>query len=160
MDIFEYAIKMETDGEAYYRELAGRTKNKGLKSILTMLAEEEVRHRNVITAMKAEQPELPDSSLLSEAKNIFSEMKGSGEKIASGLGQAGLYEKAQDLEQKSREFYLEKARRVEEEDQKTIFLKLAEEENRHCFLLESIIEFVSRPENWLENAEFNHLDEY
>lgn len=35
-----------------------------------------------------------------------------------------------------------------------------EEEKKHYFLLDNIIEFVSRPEQWLENAEFYHLEEY
>jgi len=27
-------------------------------------------------------------------------------------------------------------------------------------LLENIIDFISRPRNWLENAEWHHLDKY
>jgi rubrerythrin len=46
------------------------------------------------------------------------------------------------------------------ETHKEIFLKLADEEKKHYFLLENIIDFVSRPQKWLENAEFYHLDEY
>ena len=33
MDIFAYAIQMEKDGEAYYRQLSHRTGNHGLKTI-------------------------------------------------------------------------------------------------------------------------------
>ena len=55
---------------------------------------------------------------------------------------------------------IEKAQEVPEEYQKRIFLKLAEEEKKHYFLLENIIDFVSRPATWLENAEFCHLEEY
>ena len=76
------------------------------------------------------------------------------------LKQTELYKKAQDIEKKSYEFYTEKANEVTEEYQKEVFLKLADEEKKHYFLLENIIEFVSRPETWLENAEFYHLEEY
>jgi rubrerythrin len=55
---------------------------------------------------------------------------------------------------------MEKANEVTEEYQKEIFQRLADEEKKHYFLLENIIEFVSRPETWLENAEFYHLEEY
>ena len=68
--------------------------------------------------------------------------------------------KAQDIEKESREFYLQKADEVQDHCQKGIFRKLAEEENKHYFLLDNIIEFVSRPEQWLENAEFHHLEDY
>ena len=44
MDIYEYAMQMEKDGEAYYRDLAGKTSHQGLKSILGMLADAEVKH--------------------------------------------------------------------------------------------------------------------
>ena len=39
------------------------------------------------------------------------------------------------------------------------FQELAEEEKKHCVLLENIIGFVSQPADWLENPEWYHLDE-
>jgi len=68
--------------------------------------------------------------------------------------------KAQDIEKRSWDFYLEKSSEVKLQYQKEFFLKPAEEEKKHYFLLDNIIEFVSRPETWLENAEFCHLEEY
>ena len=43
-----------------------------------------------------------------------------------------------------------------------LFLKLAGEEEKHLRIVRAITEFVSRPEpgNWLENAEWHHLQEY
>jgi len=160
MDIFEYAMQMEKDGEDYYRQLARQTKNKGLKTILTMLADEEVKHFNTVKKMITEKPQMVETTILSNAKNIFVQLKESGEKFDSDIQQKELYLKAQDIEKKSQDFYTEKANEVKEKYQKDIFLELAEEEKKHYFLLENIIEFVSRPETWLENAEFHHLDEY
>lgn len=160
MDIFEYAMQMEKDGEDYYRQLAQQTENKGLKTILTILADEEVKHFNTVKKMKTEKPQMVETTILSSAKNIFVQLKESDEKFGSDIEQKELYVKAQDIEKKSQDFYLEKANEVKGEYQKDIFLKLAEEEKKHYFLLENIIEFISRPETWLENAEFNHLDEY
>jgi len=39
---------------------------------------------------------------------------------------------------------------------------LAKEEANHLRIMENIVEFVTRPEpgNWLENAEWHHLNEY
>jgi len=160
MDIFEFAMQMEKDGEAYYRKLAQQTTNKGLEIILLMLADEEVKHYNVIKKMKAVRPTLAETTLLTDAKNVFVQIQNSIETISSDVGQIEIYKKAQDIEEKSQEFYLEKADEVEEEYQRKLFLGLAEEERKHYFLLDNIIEFVSRPEQWLENAEFNHLEEY
>lgn len=160
MDILKYAMQMEKDGEAYYRQLAQQTGNKGLKSILTMLADEEVKHYKIIEKMETEKPRPAPAKILARAKNIFAKIKKSDEGLDFVSGQIGLYRKAQDIEKKSEQFYREKANKVEEKYQKEIFLQLAEEENKHYFLLENIIQFVSRPETWVENAEFYHLDEY
>jgi len=160
MNIFEYAIQMEKDGETYYRQLAQQTVNKGLKTILTMLADEEVKHYNAIEKMKTTESHMVETTILGDAKNVFVQIQESSESFDFEPGQIELYKKAQDIEERSRDFYLEKASQVEEEYQKDILLRLADEEKKHYFLLENIIEFVSRPETWLENAEFSHLEEY
>ncbi len=160
MDILQYAVQMEKDGEDYYRQLAQQTGNKGLKTILTMLADEEVKHCNTIEKMKTEKPQMAGTTILADAKNVFVQIKESNEKSDFDTNEVELYRKAQDIEKRSEDFYEEKANEVKEEYQKDIFLKLAEEEKKHYFLLENIIEFVSRPETWVENAEFNHLEEY
>lgn len=159
-NIFDYAMQMEQDGEQYYRRLVQQTDNKGLKTILTMLADDEVTHYQIIQDMKAKEPRLSETSILSDAKNIFIQMKESKEKVDLDVEQAEFYRKAQTIEQKSIDFYLENANKVDQEYQKQIFLKLAAEEKKHYFVLENIIEFISRPGAWLENAEFNHLEEY
>jgi rubrerythrin len=161
MDIFQYAMQMEADGEDLYRTAAQESKHRGIKAILTMLADEEARHYNTIERMKSAKPlQLADTTILTDAKNIFVQMKESGDKFTSQTNQTRLYKQALDIEKKSRDFYTEKANEVVDEDQKELFLKLAQEEQKHYVLLENIIDFLSRPDAWLENAEFNHLDEY
>jgi rubrerythrin len=159
-NILEYAMQMEKDGEDYYRQLARQTSNKGLHTILTMLADEEVKHYNVIERMQIKEPNMTETTILTDAKNIFVQTKESGESFDFDINEAELYKKARDIEKKSRDFYTEKADDVTEEYQKEIFLILADEENKHYLLLDNIIEFVSRPEQWLENAEFFHLEDY
>ncbi len=160
MNIFEYAMQMEKDGEEYYRTLARQTDNKGLQTILTMLADEEVKHYNAIERIQTTEPHMAETTILTDAKNIFVQIKESGESFDFDIQQTELYRKAQDIEKESQDFYTEKADEVTEEYQRELFLKLADEERKHYFLLDNIIEFVSRPEYWLENAEFCHLEEY
>ena len=160
MNILDYAMQMEKDGEDYYRQLARQTTDKGLRTILTMLADEELKHFNTVQKMKTEKLQMAETSVLTDAKNVFVQMKESKENFEFDGGQIQLYKKAQDIEKKSRDFYLEKAAQVEEEYRKQLFRELAEEERKHYFLLENMVEFVSRPAHWLENAEFFHLEEY
>ncbi len=161
MDIFEFAMEKEQLAEQYYRRLADDAPHKGLVSILTMLADEEHGHFEVVSKMKQNAPaEVADTILLTNAKTIFAKIRQSREKFKFGDTQIDLYKKALDIERESRSFYRQKANESENPSHKAIFNTLAEEENKHYFLLENIIEFVSRPHTWLENAEFHHLEQY
>ncbi|HZK11963.1 MAG TPA: ferritin family protein [Atribacterota bacterium] len=162
MNIYKYAMKMEKDSENYYRELANKTGDVGLRNILKMLADDEVKHYNIIQQMMKTDitAELAETNILENAKNIFIKIKGKKIVFDFDLPQINFYRQAQKIEEKSYKFYLEMSDKVEIELQRTIFLKLAEQEKKHMFLLGNLVEFVSRPETWIENAEFNHLDKY
>jgi rubrerythrin len=150
MNIFEFAMEKEKYSEDYYRQLAGKSNNKGLETVFNMLADEEAKHYKIVSDMKENVAgNLIDTTVLRESAQSFD----------FDVSQTELYRKAQNIEKQSQDFYLEKASEVEK-SQKEIFLKLADEEKKHYFLLENIIDFVSRPETWLENAEFYHLEEY
>lgn len=161
MDIFEFAMKMEKDGENYYRELAQGTDDKGLKNILNMLADDEVKHYKIFDELKKnEKPEMAQTQVLSNAKNVFSELKEKDVTFDHDMPQKELYEKAQKVERQSQEFYEQKSREADDPYHKEILLKIADEEKRHFFLLENIIQYISKPQQWVDNAEFHHLDEY
>jgi rubrerythrin len=161
MDIFEFAMQKERLSEDYYRRLATQTDNAGLRSIFSMLADEEAHHYRVVEQMKTKIPDkVCKTDVLSDAKEVFARMREDTRKFDFDAGQIEIYKKAQDIEEENRKFYLQKADEVEDPCQKGIFRKLAEEEKKHYFLLDNIIQFVSRPETWLENAEFYHLEEY
>ncbi len=161
MDIFAFALEKEKYAEQYYRELADKADHAGLKNILTMLANDEVAHYQAVEQIKTATPEaVTETPVLSNAKEVFEKMRGSAEKFDFTISEVDLYRKACDIEQESRKYYLEKAREVQDDGQKRIFEKLAEEENKHMVLVQSICDFVSRPETYLENAEFCHFDDY
>ncbi len=159
MDIYEYAMQMETDGENFYRELAARTPNKGLTTIFSMLADEEVKHHRLFENMKRhDKVHATETPILNNVKNIFIQMK-EQKQTEADISEIDMYRKAQEIERKSMEFYLEKSGDVDA-SQKEVFLKIADEEKRHFFILEKIIDFVNRPAYWLENPEWYHLEDY
>jgi len=162
MNIYQYAMKLEKDSENYYTGLMSKTDDVGLQTILKMLADEEAKHFSIVEQMEKSDtcPELAETNILKNAKNIFVQIKGKNLEYNFDLAQADFYRKAQEFEEKSHQHYLEMSDKVEDEAQKNLLLKLAEEEKKHMFLLENLVEFVSRTETWVENAEFNHLDEY
>ena len=161
MDIFSFALDKEEYAEQYYRELADKAAHAVLKNILTMLADDEVAHYRAVEQIKTATPEaVTDTPVLNNAKAVFEKMRGSAEKFDFSISEVDLYRKACDIEQESKKYYLEKAREVQDDGQRKIFQKLAEEENKHLVLVQSICDFVSRPETYLEDAEFYHFDDY
>lgn len=165
MNIYEFAKRMEDEGEKYYRKLAAQSDSPGLKKIFVMLAAEEVKHYKIIELMSRRSglPELAETDILNNVKNVFVEMKDiEPHPRIDSTAATNSYQKALDIEEESRKFYLEQAGKVENEAQAAIFSRLAVEEGKHLRIMENIVEFVSRPEpgNWLENAEWHHLDSY
>jgi len=161
MDIFQFALEKEKYSEQYYRDLAKRTNHAGLRNILTMLADEEVKHYHVVERMKAETPEtISDAPIVAHAREIFEKMRGSSRKFSFNITEVDLYRKARDIEQASKDFYLDQADKAQDPGQKEVFRKLAAEEDKHLFVMENLVSFVSRPETFLENAEMFHHDDY
>lgn len=160
MDIFDYAMQLEKDGEGYYREAASKSANKGLTRILTMLADAEVAHYNVFSRMKEnKQGRYTETPILKDVKNIFVTMRDEGDLEGISVSELEVYRTAQGIEKKTEDFYLGKAAQAKGTERET-FLQVAGEENKHYFILQQIIDFISRPNHWLENAEWYHLDEY
>ncbi len=161
MDIVEYALQMEKDGEKHYRKLAVQAENEGLRQIFEMLADMEVEHYEAFLKIKNRQP-IPasDDRIISRVQNVFQQMQndGSWESITSDQTEA--YRKARDVEMKSHEFYLEKVEELTDPAQKELCLRIAEEERNHYLVLDGILEFLAHPSAWMENAEWRHLDEF
>jgi rubrerythrin len=158
MDILAFAIQMEKDGEQYYRSMSSQINNPGLKKILNMLADDELKHIDFIqNAIQAKYYELTDTTILDDAKNIFSQMDKTKDSALVNSKQTDLYQKAIDIEKKSEEFYKQKSSEVSEPSQKKLLEKLADEERKHSILLENLLDFIQEPLSYLENAEFSNL---
>jgi len=159
VDIYKFAMQMELDGRHYYLDLAKKTENAGIKSVLTMMAESEAKHYNVILEMqKNDKTEYSkDAEALTKIKNIFTKMK-EGKEIDLDVSQVEFYKKALEIEANSEKFYLERADEEKDPHRKEIFLMLAKEEKGHCILLENIVNLVSQPDSWIENSEWYDVD--
>lgn len=162
MNVFEFAMQMEKDGEAFYREIAKNTKEAGLQKIFNTLADEEVIHYNTFKSLyEKTSAEAVESNVLVKAKNIFTEMKAKGGiSVTDDTSQIDAYKKAMKAEEEAFTFYEKKAAEVSDPAEEKVLLTFAREERRHYRLLENVIEFVSRPEEWLESAEFARMEEY
>jgi len=160
MDIFELAIKLENEGEALYRQFAQTAPEKGMSTIFRELAEQEKRHAEIFqTLQKTQSASLPATDFLDKTKNIFAGWKNNKNNFVFQISQSDIYRQALAVEQKSIDFYTEAARQAAEPAQKEIFQKIAREEKTHLEIIENIVEFIARPETWVEHAEFSKIGE-
>ncbi|MFH1374352.1 MAG: ferritin family protein [bacterium] len=164
MNVFEYAMKMEEDGRAYYLEHAEKISNPALKRVLVELAEDELKHYNTFKALRDEQSaeykESEKTTILSTLKNVFETLKAESGEHSIPSDATRVWEHARDVEKKSEAFYREKAAEVDDESQKHILTRIADEEHNHWVALDNVIRFLNRPQQWLENAEWSHLEDY
>jgi len=162
MNILDFAKKKEQFSIDLYTELAGKMENGGLKSIFLMLADEEKAHYRILSDIAREMPVemLHSPPVLKNASEIFRKMKQNATNFVIPGSEVELYKKARQYEQESSEFYLAEALKMTDEERKAVFKRLADEEQKHFVLLDSICDFVSRPLSYLEDAEFTHLEDY
>ncbi len=61
-EIFQMAIRLEENGEKFYRQMAERMEKEEMKNLFHFLADEELRHRETFTAMLSELEDYQPSS--------------------------------------------------------------------------------------------------
>jgi len=118
MDIFEYAMQMEKDGERFYRDLADKANDKAVRSISTKLADDEVLHFQALSKIREGEFTMADTTILEDAKNIFEQLKDTPGRFDYPMEYMDLYKQALKIEEASRDFYLEKADEAAEPYQK------------------------------------------
>lgn len=161
MDIFEFALEKEKLAHETYKALAEKAPSNSLKGILTLLADEELRHVDMVLALQKNQAvEIAPTQLLGEAKKVFEKIHTAGEKFNFNIDESELYSKARKIEQEARDYYIAKAEETDDAGLKDILKRLAAEEQKHYVLVDNLCQFVERPQNYLEDAEFTHLDDY
>lgn len=159
MNPYDFAIQMSQDGEKLFRTLTQQVKKPGLRKILVMLAKDQAIHRRDFEKMKKKEGKnLPDASNLTEALNPFAQRlkrMGRGERLDENLPPAELYRRGQELDKECEDFYRKRAARVKDPRLKQAFLGVAEEQRKHHFSLEHLINFIMEPQQGLEDAEWN-----
>lgn len=97
-DIVEFAVRIEEDGERFYRDAADRTDNLGVKDLFVKLADDEVGHKKVFGEMMRSLPEYqpPESyegEYLAYVRNYID-----GKVVFSGLLNPGAFDTAAALD--------------------------------------------------------------
>ena len=160
MNIFDFAMKMEQDGKAYYEVLAADTPVAALKTIFTNLAADEQKHYDAIQAMKkGTEWKMADTTVLEDTKNLFSGLMGDKNIVGSLTKSLDGYQHARKIEADSVRFYEEAAGKADNPEAAKLLLKIANEEKKHYNIMDNLCDFVLAPQNFLAWGEFSNLKE-
>lgn len=160
MNIFDFALKMEADGKAYYEKLAAETSIPEFKNIFSLLAAAEQAHHDAIQAMKNGIDAVKaESRVLDHAKNIFMQLLKMNQTHGTLQFDRDGYQHAIHAEEESIRFYEDSARKENNEEAKKLLQELAEEEKEHLSIVENIYDFVEKPRTFLAWGEFGNREE-
>lgn len=161
MNALEFAIKMELEGERYYREQAELHKGNSLEIVFSMLAEDEKRHAKVLEK-KINQLEydLESNESLATAKNVFADKAKVKSEFKEIPSQLDVYRAALENERESISLYLKCASEATDEETKALFEHLIHQEEDHYAILDQLVSLLSHPEEWVEDAEFGIRQDY
>jgi len=160
MNIFEFAMKMELDGKAYYEKLAAETAVAGLKTILATLAADEQKHYDTILAIKSGTSRaMADSTVQVKAKNLFADLMGDKDIASSLKSSLDGYKHARKIEAASVRFYEDAAGKESNPETARLLMQIANEEKKHYNIMDNLYDFTLSPQNFLAWGEFSNLKE-
>lgn len=158
MDFFEFSIQMEKDAETLYRKMAEKAPVEGIKKVLLMLAEDEMRHRVAIENLQKKLDVQPEKGSALEIKTVFDEMKKDDSITSLSVDAVDDYEKAVEIEQRGLDFYQKKFEEADDPASKKLCKILMNQESYHLQTTKNLLDVVRRPDWWVESAEFNPHD--
>jgi rubrerythrin len=163
VEFYSFAKAMERNGAEYYRKLADETDLKEIKGVFEHLAVEEDNHYRIFEAMeRGSNAGFADTtiSVIEKAKSVFSALARGVHMPDTLKDSAAAYQKGLELERESIAYYRKARETAPDEPQKKMIDMIIKQEHSHARFMESMIDFVNRPAQWLEDAEWYHLDEY
>lgn len=167
MNVLEFAINMENDGERYYREQAELNRGNGLFVVCSMLADDEANHAVLLRSRYESGSFVPgEDSNVDRVGNVFSGLGDINFGDEGISGQLDFYRLAADRERESIVLYselLEGAMGQENSQGREdvlLFEFLIKQEEEHLRVLEELVKLLSHAEEWVEDAEFGNREEY
>jgi len=149
-DVISKAIKMEEDGYDFYTKAAGKTGSKFGRMMFESLAQDEVRHKQMLQALAQKVP--PEAKELDiplpkeKLKSVFAGAK--PEDVAPSAGDLEALEFAMGKETESFELYKSASADSTDAKVKAVFDRMALEEEHHYEILEQTKYFLEQNQNW------------
>lgn len=152
------AISLEEKGHIFYKEAASRAGNPLTKRLFSVLAEQELEHKNRIKEIfegskpNSEVGSVERSVMEDSIKDIF--MNFSREtKDNWTLDITDAYKQAMQFERESAEMYKKLSKNSTEKWETNFFLSLEKEENDHFTAIENVYNYLEHSGDWFESEE-------
>lgn len=161
MNILEFAINMELEGEKYYIEQAEINKENSLETVFLLLAKDESRHAKVLQK-KADglSYDLGQDEMHTKAASIFHELGAINIETKQTPDQLDAYRLALKNEKESIILYQKFLSEATNDESKKLFAYLIEQEENHYAIINQLILLISRSQEWVEAAEFGLREDY
>ena len=161
MEILQFAIAMELDGEKYYSAQAAKNEGNPLQTVFRSLAKDEAKHAMLLQSKVDSTPyTLVDHDDLTGQLSLFYQSDDFKNAVEALPDQVEVYMTALDLEKKSIDLYTDMYGKASDNEAKELFNFLIEEEKHHFAVIEELYHHVNRPNEWVESAEFGVREEY
>ncbi len=163
--LIEEAIKLEINGQTFFKKAAEITHNELGRKMFHRLAEEEVKHLDAFSRLfssviksedwkkQVKKEELKGTSaVIEELARRMKRAEGQSEVEALRIGM--------ELEQKAIDFFSQSAATMSDQAAKEIFEKIVDEERFHYDLLQAQHDSVTGSGFWLDSSEFQMDGKY
>jgi len=161
MNLYKFAQVMEQSGIRFYRELAERANEDGIRKVFSMLVTDEEKLLRKLEGFKAHYPEMSrmESASLKKDAIVFDKMCDNGRcsHISSDLD---AYQLAIEAEEKVVNQYLKAAEAESDPHVKKLLRWMAAFERHELNEIEKLFDFANAPNCSLEWGEFSNLDEF
>jgi len=133
-EILEYAIGQEQEAADFYREVSEKAETAGMKQLLLDFAEEEMRHKSILEAVKTGEHELsPEQEVLDiKITDYLVDVE-----ATEDINYQDALIIAMKRERAAYQLYTDMASRVPESHLKEVLTGLAKEEAKHKLFFES-----------------------
>jgi len=160
------AIKMETDGKAFYLKASLDTVNPAGKALLASLATEEDIHRakfEEIFQAISKRHSWPDVAFKSDngkaLKTLFAQaVHDMGSKVNIRPSEMDAIQTAMDMENKTYDFYQSQLKTASYPAETEFYAALSKQEKQHHIILQDYYEFLRDPAQYYQMKEHHSLD--
>ena len=160
MNAIELAIRMETDAISFYKESAEKTAYPVGKKMFLSVVEDEKRHLKMLRDIfEGLDISAQDVSPMKNVKTVFEQYREEMlQRVEATDDELNAFKIAMDMEQKGLDFYRKTAQESATEKEKSLFERLALEEEQHYQVFSNTYYYMKDTGNWFMWEERSMVD--